>query len=134
MSQENVEVVRDALAEFSETQQPSEEFVAPDFVWDLRSWPVWTGQAEFHGTDGFREFFAEWIDAYEEWTHEAQDFIDVDEHRVVATTVQRGRLRGSESWVELRAAFLYTIEDGLIRRIEVYESPEQALEAAGLSE
>jgi ketosteroid isomerase-like protein len=134
MSQENVEIVREVLAEFRETQQPVERLLAPDFVWDLRSWPVWTGQAEFHGADGFREFFVEWTDAYEEWTHEVESFIDVDESRVVVTTVQRGRLRGSDSWVDLRAAFLYTVAEGLIRRIEVYESPAQALKAAGLSE
>jgi hypothetical protein len=52
----------------------------------------------------------------------------------VVTTVQRGRLRGSDSWVDLRAAFLWTVEDGYIRRIEVYEKPEDALEAAGLRE
>jgi hypothetical protein len=66
MPQENVELVRGVMTEFSKTQQPS-ELLAPDFVWDLRSWSVWTGQAEFHGPDAFREFFAEWIDAYEEW-------------------------------------------------------------------
>jgi ketosteroid isomerase-like protein len=133
VSQENVELVRGVLAEFNETQQPS-ELLAPDFVWDLRSWPVWTGQSEFHGPDGFREFFAEWIDAYEEWTQEFESFIDAGDSQVVVTTVQRGRLRGSDSWVDLRAAFLYTVADGLISRIEVYESPEQALEAAGLRE
>jgi ketosteroid isomerase-like protein len=134
MSQENVELVRRAVAEFTKTQQPSTELLAPGFVWDMRSWPAWPGQAEFHGPDGFREFFAEWIDAYEEWTQEPESVIDAGDNQVVATTVQRGRLRGSDSWVDLRIAFLYTVEDGLISRIEVYENPEDALEAAGLRE
>jgi ketosteroid isomerase-like protein len=134
MSQENVELVRGLLVEFSETQQPNEELLAPDFVWNMRSWPVWTGQGEFHGPDGFREFFAEWIDAYEEWTQDLVSVIDAGDSQVVGTTVQRGRLKGSDSWVDLQAAFLYTVEDGLVTRIDVYGSPEEALKAAGLSE
>src|SRR4051794_14777123 len=114
MSEENLELVRAVLAEFNKTQQPS-ELLAPDFVWDLRSWPAWTGQAEFHGPEGFRAFFAEWIDAYEEWTQEFESFIDAGDRQVVVTTVQRGRLRGSDSWVDLRAAFLWTVDDGYIR-------------------
>jgi ketosteroid isomerase-like protein len=133
MPEENIALVRSVMTEFTQTQEPDER-LAPDFVWDLRSWPVWTGQAEFHGADGFREFFAEWIDAYDKWTQELEDFIPAGETQVVVTTVQRGRLRGSNAWVALRAAFLYTVEEGLIKRIEVHEGPEQALEAAGLAE
>jgi ketosteroid isomerase-like protein len=133
MSQENVEIVRGVLTEFAETQQLP-EVVAPDFVWDMRSWAVWTGQPEYHGRDGFMEFFTEWTDAYEEWTNEVENFIDAAENQVVVTTVQHGRLLGSDSWVDLRAAFLYTVEDGLITRASVYAIPGEALEAAGVSE
>lgn len=117
--------MRRVMAEFNETQQPS-ELLAPDFVWDLRSW---TGQAEYHGADGFREFFAEWTEAYEEWTSDVESIVAADAGQVVLTIVQHGRMRGSDSWVDLRAAFLYTIEDGLIKRIKVYESAGQALRA-----
>ena len=41
------------------------ELVAPDSIWDMRSWPSWSGQPQFHGRDGFMEFFAEWTGAYE---------------------------------------------------------------------
>jgi hypothetical protein len=47
-----VEVVRRVTTEFTETHQVS-ELVAPDFVWDLSSWPAWTGQPEFEGRDSF---------------------------------------------------------------------------------
>jgi hypothetical protein len=32
----------------------------------------------------------------------------------------------------LRAAFVYTVENGLVRRVDVYATLEEALEAAGL--
>jgi len=134
MSQENVELVRDALAHFRETRQPRFEFLAPEFVWDVRSFPGWTGKAEFHGADGLSEFMAEWTAAYSDWTYDVEELIDADEGRVVATLLQRGRLKDSDAWVDLRVAFLYTVKAGLVERIEAYASPEQALQAAGLSE
>jgi ketosteroid isomerase-like protein len=100
----------------------------------MRSFHGWTGKAEFHGVDGIGEFMAEWTAAYSEWTFDVEDVIDADESRVVATVLQRGRPKGSDAWVDLRVAFLYIVKDGLVRRIEAYASPEQALEAAGLSE
>jgi ketosteroid isomerase-like protein len=99
----------------------------------MGSWSAWSGQPVFHGRDGFMDFFAEWTDAYEDWTNELESFIDAGDSQVVVTTVQRGRMRGSESWVELRTGFVYTVANGLVVRAEVYGSPEEALEAAGPS-
>jgi ketosteroid isomerase-like protein len=133
MSQENVKIVASVLSEFTETQRLS-DLVSPDLVWHVGSWSAWTGQSEFHGHDGFKEFFAEWTAAYEEWTLEAESIIDAGERHVVVTARQRGRLRGSDSWAELRAGLLYTVENGLLVRADIYASPEEALEAAGLPE
>jgi ketosteroid isomerase-like protein len=80
------------------------------------------------------QFFAEWIGAYEEWTNEVGSFIDAGGSQVVVTTVQHARLRGSDSWVDLRIAHLYTVEDGVITSGAVFTTPDQALQAAGLRE
>ena len=133
MSQENVEVVRQVVAEFNETQQLS-ELVSPEFVWDMSSWSPWSGQSKYQGRVGFDQFFAEWTDAYEDWTQEVEEITDAGETQVVVATCQRGRLRGSDSWVELRAAFLFTIEGGLLVRSDVFGSTEEALQAAALQE
>jgi ketosteroid isomerase-like protein len=131
MSQENVEIVASVLNEFTETQRLS-DLVSPGLVWHVGSWSAWTGQPEYHGHDGFMGFFAEWTDAYEEWTQEFESIIDAGDRHVVVTARQRGRLRGSDSWVALRAAFLYTVENGLLVRADVYASRKEAFEAAGL--
>jgi len=34
----------------------------------------------------------------------------------------------------MRYGFIYTVEDGLIRRVEAYATPDEALRAAGLPE
>jgi ketosteroid isomerase-like protein len=134
MSEENVEIVRRVTTEFTENHQVLSELVAPDGVFDLSSWPAWSGQQEFHGIEGFMAFFAEWTHAYAEWDQEVEGVIDAGGSQVVEITRQRGRLRGSDSWIELRYGIVYTVEEGLIRRSKLYGTPEEALEAAGLSE
>jgi ketosteroid isomerase-like protein len=54
--------------------------------------------------------------------------------RVVVTLHQRGKPHDSDSWVEMHYGLIYTVEDGLIVRADFYETPESAIEAAGLQE
>jgi len=133
MSEANVEIVRRLAAAFTESHEVLPELVAPDFIWDLSSWPEWTGRKEFHGVDEFMAFFAEWTDAYVEWDQEVESVIDAGGDQVVEITRQQGRLQNSDSWIAWRYGIVYTLEDGLAKRGKLYGSPEDALEAAGLS-
>jgi len=65
---------------------------------------------------------------------DAAELVDADDDRVVAVVRQRGRLRGAGSWVELRLGIVCTLAEGLIQRMEVFATPDEALEAAGLRE
>jgi ketosteroid isomerase-like protein len=134
MSQENVELVRRILDRFSETLQPVTDLTSPDWVWHTGSWTLWTGPSEYRGNDGFTQFFDEWIAAYDEWEQEVREILDAGDNRVVAITRQRGRLRGSDSWVDLEAVFVYTLDGGLLVRGDVYGSRAEALKAVGLEE
>jgi len=134
VSQENVEVVRRILARFSETLQPVTDLTTPDFIWHTGSWTLWTGPSEYRGTDGFMQFFGEWIAAYDDWNQDVEEILDAGDNQVVAITRQRGRLHDSDSWVDLEAGFVYTIEDGLLVRGDVYGSRAEALKAVGLEE
>jgi ketosteroid isomerase-like protein len=133
MSRENVELVGDALAAFSDPERLS-EFFSSDSVWDMSTFAGWPEQAEFRGLDEFFEFRDAWTAPYAEWTYEVERILDAGGNQVVATFYQRGKLHGSDSWSDLRYAIVYTIEAGLIERSQVYASVEQALEAVGLSE
>ena len=132
MSQENVDVVAAVLREFKATRRPTR--FAPDFVWDLSRFREWPEEAEYRGRDGFTEFFANWTEPYDEWDIDVEDLVDAGEDRVLAVVRQRGRLRGADSWVELRFGMVYTLAERLIRRVELFETPAQALEAVGLAE
>jgi hypothetical protein len=45
---------------------------------------------------------------------------------------QRGRPKGSQSWVHLRFGVVWTVADGELKRGRVFRTAEEALEAAGL--
>src|SRR5436190_13345148 len=131
MSQENVELVRRILTEFGETLQPVSDLTSPDVILNTGSWTVWTGPSEYRGTDGFMQFFGEWIAAYDDWEQDVEEILDAGGNQVLAITRQRGRLRDSHSWVDLEAGFVYTIDDGLLVRADVYGSRAEALKAVG---
>jgi hypothetical protein len=63
-----------------------------------------------------------------------EEIIDVDDFRVIA--VNHVRMRGRESGVEVDAvgAQLWTISEGKSRRLKLYQSKAEALEAVGLRE
>jgi hypothetical protein len=63
-----------------------------------------------------------------------EEIIDVDDFRVIA--VNHVWMRGRESGVEVDAvgAQLWTISEGKSRRLKLYQSKAEALEAVGLRE
>jgi ketosteroid isomerase-like protein len=133
MSRENVEVVANSLREFGQTQRPP-GVMAPDFVWDMSAFQGWPEEEQYRGLDGFMGFFAKWTEPYDEWHHVVEDVVPVDDDRVVAVVRQRGRLRGADSWVELRFGTVYTVDGGRIRRAQVFTTPQEAFKAVGLRE
>jgi ketosteroid isomerase-like protein len=140
MSHGNVELARRALAKFIEVDeglidlQRLEEFFAPDAITTFSSGFL-QDETILHGTDEFLEFRASWMEAFEDWSYEAKEVLDAGANRVVVTLYQRGKPRGGgDSWVEMHYGLIYTFEDGLIVRVHFYATPEEALEAAGLSE
>jgi ketosteroid isomerase-like protein len=94
----------------------------------------WPDDTEYRGNDGFMEFFAKWTAPYDEWDIEVEDLLDPGDDRVVAVLRQRGRLRGADSWLELRFGIVYTLAEGRIRRSQVFTTAAEALEAVGLRE
>jgi ketosteroid isomerase-like protein len=54
--------------------------------------------------------------------------------QIVAFFLQRSKPKGSNAFVEARAAHIWTIRDGKATRLEIFPQRERALKAAGLSE
>jgi ketosteroid isomerase-like protein len=133
MSHENVEIVRRGFEHFRDTGEPLEEIYAPDFIWDMGTFRDLVGLGEqYLGVEGMRRFLAEWTEPFEDWEIEVESFHEVGD-KVVAVCRQTGRSKASGACVEMRLAQVFTVRDGLQRRMEMYADPAEALKAVGLA-
>jgi ketosteroid isomerase-like protein len=136
----NVELVRQALNTWIEVDEgladPGRlyEYFAHDVTLDLSGVFELVGIHETQGLDEFLQFRAAWAEPYDDWSYSADTVLDGGANVVVATFHQRGKPHGTDSWVEMRYGFVYTVEAGMITAVAAYGTPEEALEAAGLRE
>ena len=134
MSQENVEIIKGVLEEFIATGQIDRDPLAADVIWDASTFRGWPDKPVYHGFDGFSEFVDAWFEPYDDWSVAVDQLLDAGGDRVVAVMRQRARMRGSDAGVGLRFGVVYTVENRKVRRMQLYGTPEEALEAAGLQE
>ena len=128
MSSENVDLVRKAIdAANRRDLSLGRDLWHPDAEvdWSRSNGPlkgVYRGQEEIEGLLG--EFWS----AFDRMETEAHEYTPVGAHVVVPNTVyMRGR-DGVE--VTARSTFVYTIEDGRITRLVMFNERDEALEAA----
>jgi ketosteroid isomerase-like protein len=129
MSQQNVEIVRRALESFRDGDVEGALALGHPEIVSARADP---DGAVFHGHDGLLRLMADWVEGFEEWSYEAEEYVDAGD-RVVVRLRQWGRGAGSGAPVEAQNWIVYALEDGLIRRVHIYSDGRQAYAAAGLS-
>ena len=135
MSQENVEIVR-AAWEAWERGDTKALFALydPEIVWDQTHYEAGELSTVYHGHDGVKQFFRQWLAPFESYYAHAEAFVDAGE-AVVVRARQGGRGKGSGVEVEMPPYWqVYRLRDGRVVRIEVYRVDAEALEAVGLSE
>jgi uncharacterized protein len=132
MSQENVEIVREAYEAFAQGDLGA---VLNAFDPDVVSYtaPPLPDPAEYHGREGVLEWIGNWTEGFDEFALEADEYIDAGDH-VVAGVNQRATGAASGVPVERRTWLLHTVRNGQVVRIGVYATKSEALEAAGLRE
>jgi len=59
---------------------------------------------------------------------------DAGDDRVVGVIRQRGRSKSTGLPVDMRLAQIFTVRDGKLARVELYNDPAEALKAVGLEE
>ena len=131
MSQENVEIVR----------QLYEAFDRGDAEVALTYFDAAVVMDASHRVDGrighgqreLISILAEWLGAWDDWREEIEEVRDLGD-RVLVTSTQRARGKGSGIEWENRFAMLYELQSGKITRWTIYDDLREALEAAGLSE
>lgn len=88
----------------------------------------------YRGRTEVLEFWQSFLEAWDEVRWDPQEFIEVDEARLIV--VNRVRMRGKRSGADVEAigVQLWTITDGKGRKVKLYQTKADALEAARLSE
>ena len=130
MSKENVDALKRAIAA---AQDRPDEFFAifdEDVVWVPGDrLPVGT----IYGRDGLREFLRQWVGAWEDHSWETKECIDAGSSAYTHIHFRgRGKTSGVKAEHDVWQVWLFF--QGKVVRVMYFESREQALEAAGLSE
>lgn len=132
MSQENVEIVRESLAAYTDGGiDAAAEFWDADISWRaIEGAPDDVG--EMHGPEAVRRYLQDWLDMFDDVTNVPEELLDLGDDRVVAVQHATGRARASGVQTDIRYAVVYTLRDGKIVRGREYIDRSEALEAVGL--
>jgi ketosteroid isomerase-like protein len=87
----------------------------------------------YEGPDGMVRFWQELRDAFEEFRPEALELVEAGPESVITLDVVRGRGKGSGIEIEAQGAMLWSFRDGKIAHAKMFQTKEEALQAAGLS-
>jgi ketosteroid isomerase-like protein len=133
MSQENVEIVRNAFQTFgAEGIDAALPFFSPDFVW----YPTdrWLDASAYRGHDGMRRLSAAFSENFDDFRYAIHDIRDAQD-RVVALADMTGRIKHSGAEVSQRLGFVISgFRDGAFREVRAFASWSEALKAVGLTE
>jgi ketosteroid isomerase-like protein len=133
-SQEKVELVR----RFEKCWARQDLDAALEFVHDDLEFDWSDSRGPFVGTykgrDGLTRFWAEMLEAWEEFIPEMEEIVDCGPERLLTLDLVRARGKGSGIDMEARGAMLWTVQEGKIIRVKMFQSMDEALEAVGLSE
>jgi ketosteroid isomerase-like protein len=132
MSRENVEIVRKAIEASNRRDVPMARALwhaEAEVDWSRSRGPL---KGVYRGREEVETFQDEFWLMFETVELEAHGFMQAGSDVVVPNTAH---LRGRDGMeVIARSAFVYTVEDGRITRLQMFQEPDEALEAAGLSE
>jgi ketosteroid isomerase-like protein len=135
MSQENVEIVREALE--AAFRRPKPDFAKINALYDPAHELISRRDAleggSHRGAHGYRDWLLDTEDTLP-WESKLEEVTEIDDDRVLALTPTRNTGTSSGVVVNQRLAMVVTVGDRRIVRTEVFGSREEALKAVGLEE
>jgi uncharacterized protein len=133
MSEENVEIVREFTRRFEQGDRDSwREYFDPAVVWDTSASNL-PAAGVYHGHEGVERWFRDWLETWADYEMANREYIDAAD-AVVVVFRQSGTGRGSGARTERDFFVVYDLRELKVVRFRLYESREEALEAAGLRE
>jgi ketosteroid isomerase-like protein len=131
MSEENVEVVRAIYEALNRSDWDAAfRLVDPDFEVTFQRGP---NAGTHRGRDTIEAVIEDQRQAFDAWGIELEKVFDSGD-QVVALIRSHLRPKGTEAEFDLRNGHIWTIRDGAALSLRGFPNPEEALEAAGLSE
>ena len=131
MSQENVEIVKRAFAEFQRGNFWVPEFFEPDVR--IRWLDAVGAPSETVGLQDMSTFMLNWLETFDNMSMVAERVVDAGD-QVVVIAAWQGRGKASGVDTKWRQGTVWTLRDGRVASVIGYQEPSDAFEAAGLSE
>ena len=133
LSQENVEVVRQAFAAFNRDLDAALEWMHPDIEWNTHE--AFPDAGTYRGREEVRKFWRTWEDAFQGFRLHLEQCVPVGERHVLATFRVSGQGAGSGVGVGSPAVFqVGEVRDGQVIWVGMFAGESEALEAAALRE
>jgi hypothetical protein len=86
----------------------------------------------FRGPEGMRQFWRLWHETFDEFGAEPEAYVEAGDSVIVITRIH-GRGRDSGAAVDTPGfPIVWTARDGVLARVEMFDSRERALESVGL--
>jgi ketosteroid isomerase-like protein len=117
---ENVEIVQRLYECFRErdNETPFKHY-AEDIEWDARGAGILGLEHVYRGHDGVRDFWRQWLEAWEEIDFETREPVQLEDGRVEVLVRQRNRGRGTGIWIPQDPYYhRWTLVDGKVVRVE----------------
>jgi len=133
VSQENLEIVRQAVEAFNEVgmAESALRFFAPDVVFEEP--PEQPAPRVAEGRDAAIQMFTQFDEVWEEHRSEPEQIRVIDDERVLVLSIEHFRGREGIEFAQ-PCGNLFTVRDGKIVRLQSFWERDTALEAVGLRE
>src|SRR5436853_4245776 len=111
------------------------EIYAEDIVWDVSnsSRAALAMKPVYQGHEGVRQYWRENLSAFGEIDFDVEELIDAGD-QIVALIREREIGRTSGAPAESSHVAVWTLADGKVVRMQIFDNREQALKAVGLAE
>jgi ketosteroid isomerase-like protein len=131
MSEENAELVPEYFAAYDRGGLDAlAEYWHPAITWRAIEGAL-DDVGVMEGVDALRRHYEAWEETFDEIRTEVEESIDADD-RVIAVVRLVGRMKGSESEVDIRYAIVFEIRDRKIVSGREYFTRAEAFKAGGL--
>jgi ketosteroid isomerase-like protein len=133
MSEKNVEIVAGSWAAYARGDYAASlGAYAEDTVWDDTQYRP---DGALHvGHSALVDLVGTWLGTWNRHEVRVEDVVDAGGDQVVVVLWEKGEGKGGGVELTNRYGVVVTVRDGRIAHTKVYRTPEEAVQAAGLSE